>query len=320
MASMLIVHAGLQTTVQDAGRWGFQALGVPVSGPMDRSAHRLANALAGNEPAAAALEVTLSGPELVFDDRRLIAVTGADFDLTIDGEAAPMYTRMAVRAGGRLRFGERRRGARAYVAVSGGLDVPIVLGSRATHVGSGMGGFKGRVLAAGDRLPLGIAPEDAPMARATISQDEMAALARLAPEGRRLRIVPGPEHDRFTTDAVDALLSGGYEVGPESNRMGYRLTGPALPNTVGAGLLSGATAAGTLQVPASGTPLLLMADRQTTGGYARIAAVISADLDAAGQLAPGDRLTFEMCTLRDALGALVAREQVLMGIEARVAQ
>jgi antagonist of KipI len=214
----------------------------------------------------------------------------------------------------------RRRGARAYLAVSGGIDVPVVLGSRATHVGSGMGGFRGRALAAGDQLPLGPTRGHVPGARATVSQDEVEALTPLAPEGGRLRIVPAPEHERFATDAVAALQSGVYLVGPESNRMGYRLTGPPLPNAVGADILSSATAAGVLQVPASGAPVLLMADRQTTGGYARIAAVVSADLDVAGQLAPGDRLTFEMCSLRDALGALVAREQVLMGIEARVAR
>jgi antagonist of KipI len=285
---------------------------------MDQGAHRLANALAGNEPVAATLEVTLSGPELVFEDERHVAVTGADFEVIVDGDVAPMHTRIPVSAGGCLRLGHRRRGARAYVAVSGGIDVPLVLGSRATHVGSGMGGVRGRALVAGDRLPLGVAREShATGEGARAAREAIAALVRLPQEGRRLRVVAGPDEDRFTPAAIETLGSALWVVGPQSDRMGYRLEGPGLPHTSGADIISQATVAGAIQVPGSGMPVLLMADRQTTGGYARIAAVISADLDLAGQLAPGDPVTFEPCSLRDALGALVARERALLSIETR---
>jgi antagonist of KipI len=318
MASLLVVRAGLQTTVQDLGRWGFQSRGVPVAGAMDRGAHRLANALSGNEPGTATLEVTLSGPELVFEDERHVAVTGADFEMTVDGAAMPMNARVPVSAGACLRLGHRRRGARAYVAVSGGIDVPPVFGSRATHMGSGMGGFRGRALAAGDRLPLGVARGGGlPRDGVDVLRDEISALVRLPREGHRLRVVVGPDENRFTPAATQILGSASYVVGPESGRMAYRLEGPGLPHTSGADILSEATMAGAIQVPGSGAPLLLMADRQTTGGYARIAAVISADLDLAGQLAPGDTVAFEICSLRDALSALVARERALLSIETR---
>jgi antagonist of KipI len=319
MASMLVVRAGLQATLQDLGRWGFQSRGVPVAGPMDQGAHRLANALAGNDPAAAVLEVTLSGPELVFDDPRHVAVTGAAFDLTVDDEPVPMNSRVAVPAGGTLRFGARRRGARAYVAVAGGFDVPFVLGSRATHVGSGMGGYHGRALAAGDRVPLHPVPgHPGWTGRPGAPEHAVAALVKRREEGGRLRVVEGPDRDRFTSEAIETLQSASWIVGADSNRMGYRLEGPLLRHADGADIISQATVPGLIQVPGSGAPVLLMADPQTTGGYARIATVISADLDLAGQLAPGDPVAFEVCSLRDALVALAAREQLLVRVEAGV--
>jgi antagonist of KipI len=168
-----VLKAGLQTTVQDLGRWGFQALGVPVAGAMDWRSHRVANALVGNTQHAATLEVALTGPELEFEDARVVAVAGADFDLTADGSPVSMYTPFAVAKGSRVLFGARRRGARAYLAISGGIAVAEVLGSRATHIGSRMGGLEGRALVVGDHLPLG---ESGPA----------------APTGRGVRLQPDP--------------------------------------------------------------------------------------------------------------------------------
>src|SRR5712691_10466148 len=155
MSHISVVKPGMLTTIQDRGRWGCQSRGVPVAGPMDPCAHRLANALVANQSDAATIEVTLVGPEIKFDDERLAAVTGAEFDVTIDGRSAPVNAPFAVPAGAVLRFGTRRRGARAYLAISGGVAVPPVLGSRSTHLPSAMGGLEGRPLRAGDRLPLG---------------------------------------------------------------------------------------------------------------------------------------------------------------------
>jgi antagonist of KipI len=297
-------RAGLFTTVQDRGRWHHQAMGVPVAGPMDLYSHRLANALAGNDEDAAALEVTLAGPELEFTDDRDVAVTGAEFD----GIAGPV---IHVRAGDRLTFGRRRRGARAYVAISGGIETPPVLGSRSTHVPSAMGGLGGRALQAGDELKLGSRRAGPPPRGHHVQVHEL-------PDGRAtLRVLPGPQQDRFTADAVDALQSAPYRIDGDSNRMGYRLTGPPLAHTRGADIISDATPLGALQVPASGQPILLLADRQTTGGYAKIATVITADVGLAGQLAPGDEIRFAVCTPAEALTALIAREQRLMAVTGR---
>jgi len=312
MSHLLVVKAGLLTTIQDRGRWGLQARGVPVAGPMDPCSHRLANALAGNDVDAATLEVTLIGPELEFDDERVIAVAGAEFELTVDGRNVPANAAFVVASGSCLRFGRRLRGARAYVAMSGGVGVAPTLGSRATHVISAMGGLDGRPLKAGDRVPLG----DPMRARNTMSAQPRSPLFAL-PEGRaRIRVLAGPQQDYFAPDALDVLQSASYTISHTSDRMGFRLEGPVLTHARGADIISDATPLGVLQVPASGLPILLMADRQTTGGYPKIATVISADISVAGQLAPGDAISFSVCSPREALAALIAQERALMAVEA----
>jgi antagonist of KipI len=310
MASLRVITAGMLTTIQDRGRWGWQDRGVPVAGPMDPYSHRLANLLAGNEPDAATLEVTLVGPEVEFDDERIAAVTGADFEVAVDSRATPLDAPFAVGAGSVLRFGNHRRGARAYLAIAGGIAVPPLLDSRSTHIPSGMGGFGGRALRAGDRVPLGKVGS-APR-RAAASTVPVPSL----PDGQAtVRVLPGPQLDRFTPDALDALQSAPFVVGAASNRMGFRLQGPTLRHAGAAEMLSDATPFGALQVAASGQPILLMADRQTTGGYPSVATVISADIALAGQLAPGDLISFVVSTLPEAMGALVAQEQTLMAFE-----
>jgi antagonist of KipI len=298
-------RAGLMTTVQDRGRWGYQARGVPVAGPMDLCAHRLANAIVGNDEGDATLEVTLTGPHLEFTDTRLVAVTGAEFD------DVPAGTPFVVSPERPLKFGARRRGTRAYIAISGGIDVPVVLGSRATHLPSGMGGFEGRALRAGDQLPLG------PLARKGPPKGEGRPKDERPPKGGRyvlsgsvtLRVLPGPQADKFVSSALEVLTSNAYRIHPNSNRVGYRLTGARLQHASGADVISDATPIGSVQVPASGEPILLMADRQTTGGYAKIATVIGADLSLAGQLAPGDEIRFVLCSRAEALEALRLQER-----------
>jgi antagonist of KipI len=317
MAEARVIKPGMLTSIQDLGRWGYQSRGVSVAGPMDAYSHRLANALAGNVVGAATLEVTLVGPELLFDDERVIGVAGAEFELTVNGQAVPANTAFAVRAGWHLRFGRRLRGTRAYVAMTGGIGVTPVLGSRATHLASRMGGLDGRSLEAGDRLPLGD-----PRSRSGLdSPGKVGVLRRSAgiravPDGHaRLRVLPGPQDDYFGDEALRALQAGTYAVGQHSDRMGFRLEGAPLKHSRGADVISDATPMGALQVPASGLPILLMADRQTTGGYAKIATVITADLDLAGQLGPGDTISFVVCSRAEAMAALIARERALMTLE-----
>lgn len=306
MASIRVLKPGMLTTVQDLGRWGLQARGVPIAGPMDRCAHRLANLIAGNRDDAATLEVTLLGPELLFEGAASFVVTGAEFDLTLDGRPVAAGEICRADSGATLRVGARRRGARAYLAIAGGLDVPRVLGSRATHVVSRMGGMDGRPLVAGDRLSIGsTAGERRP-------SGPRRSPCPLPAGGARLRVMLGPQDEYFTPAGLKTLESSRYTITPQSDRMGYRLSGPPLEHARGADIISDATTIGALQVPASGQPILLMADRQTSGGYPKIATVITADLSIAGQLAPGDWVEFEVCTRQQAMAVLIAQERRLL--------
>jgi antagonist of KipI len=309
IGSIYVLRPGLQTTVQDLGRWGCQSQGVPVAGPMDLFSHRLANALVGNPPMAATLEIALVGPEIEFDDERVVAVTGAEFAVTVNNGVAPHTRPFVVRPGSLLRFGERSRGARAYLAVDGGFDVPVVLGSRSTHLSSRTGGCAGRALVRGDRIPLGQPGNRHTGIRSGVYPHHLFVSPAV------VRVVPGPERDRFDADALEALQSEPYAIDGESNRMGFRLTGPRLQHSRGADIISDATPVGSLQVPGSGQPLLLMADRQTTGGYPKVATVITADIGIAGQAAPGDSLSFRICTPAAALTALIASERQILAVE-----
>ena len=300
-----VVKPGMLTTIQDLGRRGYQGLGVPVSGPMDAYSHRLANQLLGNDPSAAALEVTLLGPELVAQGDLTCAATGADLSLTINGKPVPLHQPFRVRSGAQLRWGSRLSGTRMTLAVLGGFDVPPTLGSRATHLASRMGPFGGRALRAGDILRVGAAP----MVRA------QTGFPLDMPEGgAHLRVLPAVHRERFTDDAWGLLVHARFTVNPQSNRMGYRLDGPALAHVKGADILSEAMPYGAIQVPASGQPILLLAERATTGGYATIANVITADLPLAGQLAPGDWVQFDPVNREDAIAALRRREAALRGV------
>jgi KipI family sensor histidine kinase inhibitor len=306
--SVTILRPGLFTTIQDEGRWGHQASGVPVSGPMDRVSHRVANALVGNEPTAALLEATLSGPEIRIDNGAVIAVTGANLGARLDAEEVPLHRPIRCRPGAVLRFGERRAGARAYIAFSGGLTVPAVLGSRATHTHCGMGGVNGRPVVAGDRLPLGD--------ERTVSSSRVISIPNPRVDGgAKLRVLPGPQLDSFPHEALETLQRTRFTVTSQSDRMGFRLTGGTIPRIEGHEMISDVTFAGALQIPPSGDPILLMSDRQTTGGYPQLATVITADLPTAGQLAPGDWIEFEVCTRHQALSALIAQEGAILALQ-----
>ncbi|MDQ3068697.1 MAG: biotin-dependent carboxyltransferase family protein [Acidobacteriota bacterium] len=280
--SVTVVRPGMLTTVQDRGRHGFQHVGVPVAGPMDWWSHDAANRLAGNDSGCATLEVTLIGPELELGRSAIAAVVGAHFELTVSGRAVPMNQAFAVAAGARLSLGARSFGARAYLALDGGFDVPMTMGSRATHVRARLGGHEGRALQRGDVIALG--PSQAPVPGAGVA---VPSHARVAPPAT-LRAIAGPD----TPPA--AFWDAVFTISPQSDRMGYRLDGPAI-GAAGDHLSSG-VAMGTVQVTPSGTCVLLMADRATSGGYARAATVITADLPLAGQLAPGDTLRFTRIT------------------------
>ena len=306
--SLTVLRPGLFTTIQDTGRWGHQASGVPVSGPMDRLSHRVANALVGNETTAALLEATLAGPEVRIDHGAVVAVTGGDLGASLDGHALPLHRPIKCRPGAVLRFGERRSGARTYVAFSGGITVSPVLGSRATHTYCALGGSDGRPIASGDRLPLGEERGSSPWR-------VISTPLRTVSGGARVRIIPGPQLDFFPREALEVLQNSRFTVTPQSDRMGYRLTGGTIQRLEDREMISDATFAGALQVPPSGDPILLMSDRQTSGGYPQIATVITADLPLAGQLAPGDWIEFEICTRPQAISALIAQEGAILALQ-----
>ena len=291
MSTVHIIRPGMFTTIQDRGRWGFQRWGVPVSGPMDGWSARLANRLVGNTDGAALLEVTLRGPEFSVDRDGWIAVTGARFDVEIGGRSwqSPLVARVPRDVS--VRFGNRQSGTRAYVAVDGGLALASMLSSVSTHVRAGLGGVDGRALQAGENLPLG----ESSTGRLQERQID-ACVAGVPMPGTRdsadLDVLSGSTDD-WTTAAVAALCATTFAVSADSDRMGYRLTGGQVSWPDGrSSLLSHPVALGAVQLPAGGEPILLMADRQTTGGYAQIAVVTRASRSLAGQLGPGDRVAF----------------------------
>lgn len=275
------------TLIQDLGRSGRRAVGVPVSGAMDRFAIAAANLLVGNPDAAAALECALAGPTLVALANCLVAVAGADFAPLLNGNEVPAWTSLFLAEGDRLSFGGRRSGARAYVAVAGGLAADRWLGSAATYLLVGRGGVHGRPLKAGDQLQLAnAAPRPSVVGRSLPESARPAYSAE--PE---VRATAGPHVRRLSTAARRAFFRERWAVSSDSDRMGYRLEGPKL-DIKGAELLSFGLAMGCVQVPASGQPILLMADHQTAGGYPVIAGVARADLPLVAQLLPGDHLRF----------------------------
>jgi KipI family sensor histidine kinase inhibitor len=305
--SITILRPGLFTTIQDLGRWGHQASGVPVSGPMDLVSHRVANALVGNERTAGSLEATLVGPEIRIETSALVAVAGADLSGRLDGQELPLHRPVRCRPGSILRFGERRTGTRAYIAFSGGIIVPPELGSRATHALTGLGGLAGRAIAAGDRLPLGNDGAASTWRVVHVPSPRVSG-------GARLRVIPGPQLDHFPSQALDILQRTHFIVTPQSDRMGYRLSGGRIPRIEDREMISDAAFTGALQVPPSGDPILLMSDRQTTGGYPQIATVITADLPITGQLAPGDWIEFQVCARHEAMSALIAQEGAILAL------
>jgi len=307
-----ILRPGLHTTVQDLGRYGLQHLGVVPGGAMDTVAHRLANALVGNDSGAATLECTVVGPELVFEQAALVALSGAVFDSAVGGEVFPQNRPVLLPAGARLRVGNALRGARGYLAVAGGIAVPAVLGSRSTYVPAGYGGFQGRALRAGDVLPL-----EADAAAFAAGRFARLKNTRAGPrfETTGWRIHPmtlssedtltvctmeGRHAAQFDSASIAAFHGVTWKVSQDSNRMGYRLVGPALVRRSRQELLSEPTCLGTVQAPSDGSPIVLMADHQTTGGYPKIAEVAGADIPLLAQLAPGAMLRFDRCTTAEA--------------------
>lgn len=310
MEVLRVLKSDFPVTVQDLGRYGYQKYGVPPSGAMDAFALRAANLLVGNPEGSAALEITLAGPELLVTRSWLAAVTGAEWDIYLDSMPVPTWTTLFLREGQTLRFRRRRHGARCYLALRGGIDVPVVMGSRSTYLPGGFGGLEGRALKPGDAIkvmPSRIDPSEA---------------GKQCPETLKpyhndpLRILAGPQADLFDREAWRRLTCSEFEVTQQADRIGYRLQGPNLEHRGPSDIISGGLATGCIQVPAGGQPIVLMVDRQTTGGYPVMAVVISADLPQLAQRLPGDKLRFRPVTLAEAVQARRDQEQRLTKLAA----
>ena len=310
-----IVSPGLATTVQDLGRPGYYHLGIPLSGGMDRLALQAANLLVGNDPGAAVLEAVFMGPQIAFADDRMVAVAGAELPPKVDGEPRETWTSFLVKAGQTLSFDFLKKGARAYIAVGGGIDVPVVLGSRSTYVLGALGGHEGRTLQAGDRLKLGAAP---------IKQGRTVAtdLRRAPGASVELRVLTGLYWHRVTEQSGRGFFADTWKVAPEADRIGYRFRGgrplefkPRTP-PFGAGsdpsnIVDACYPYGSIQVPGGSEPIVLHRDAVSGGGYFMLGTVISADMDLIGQLQPHTPVRFAPVDMKAALAARRERKALL---------
>jgi len=297
MGSVKIINPGLLTLVEDSGRHGYQQYGVPVSGVMDTFSHRVSNILVGNNELEAVLEVTMIGPQIEFSDQTAIAITGGDLSPAVNGTAVPMWESLLVNKGDRLSFQGLKSGCRSYIAFSGGIKVPGVMGSKSTYTRGKIGGFKGRALKAGDMLEIG--PSSEGPARLGGRKTPPEYIPGF-PTTLELRVTLGPQEDYFTAEGMQTFLSGLYEVSNECDRMGYRLNGEKIRHIKSGDIISDGIAMGAVQVPGHGQPIIMLADRQTTGGYTKIANVIWADLPKIAQAKPGDKIRFAKVTVLEA--------------------
>jgi antagonist of KipI len=311
MEALEVLQPGAFTTIQDLGRYGYQKYGVSVSGAMDRFALRVANLLVGNEEGAAAVEATVAGPKIKALQKIWVAICGADLSPAINGNPAAMWRTLQIQAGDLISFGPPKSGCRAYLAIAGGIDTPLVMGSRSIHTRSHLGG-KGRALSKGDILSVSDCGK---------KQAEQSPYYRL-PEGRipvygrewRVRVILGPQSNYFTRRGIVTFLSQEYRITPQADRMGYRLQGPKIEHKAGADILTDATPPGSIQVPGDGMPIILLADGQTTGGYSKIGVVASVDQDLLAQAKPGDSVRFERITIREAHALLAEQGKSMQAI------
>ncbi|MBI2883451.1 MAG: biotin-dependent carboxyltransferase [Candidatus Methylomirabilis oxyfera] len=306
MDAFEVVKPGFLSTVQDLGRIGYQKFGVPTSGAMDRTALRAANLLLDNKEGFAGLEATAEGPTLRALIDVVVAIVGADMQPLVDGRSVECRTAIEIRSGQTLELQRARRGLRAYLAVAGGIDVPTMLGSRSTCLPAAFGGVCGRALREDDRLPI-----------SPIDRQPTALIGRRLPSGwlkpidevLTVRVILGLQEDEFTSEGIHTFLSESYRVTPQMDRVGVRLHGPAIAHRSGADIISDSTPLGAVQVAADGQPMILLADRQTTGGYTKIAVVMQEDISRLGQARPEQVVRFRQISISEACAALRTYEE-----------
>lgn len=290
-----INQPGLLTTIQDFGRTGFQKFGISPSGAMDRRALAIANLLVGNRAGEAGLEMTMVGASIEFTVPNLVAVTGGNFTPTLNGASVPMYAAFPVNAGDTLAFGMAQSGCRCYVSFAGGLDVPVVMGSKSTNLKCKIGGFEGRKLKMGDEISF-----TSPTAYKPDLNKRFLEYREPKENEVTLRVVLGPQEDYFTEAGIRTFLQETYTVTNRSDRMGCSLEGPKVEYKTKADIISDGIPLGAVQIPSGGKPIIMLSDRQTTGGYAKIATVVSTDLSLFVQRKAGDKIHFQKVSMREA--------------------
>ena len=297
METIKILDAGLLTTVQDLGRYGFQRYGVSASGVMDEYSAKIANKLVGNKVGEAVLETTLKGVQIEFLQNTAVAITGGNCDVTLNGTKIELWQSYLVNRGDILKMGICRSGLRNYLAFAGGIDVPIIMNSKSTNLKAKVGGFNGRKLMTGDVLSVGVGSLEAPL---TLNKHYIPTYSKDIKVG----VILGQQDDHFTEAGIKTFLNETYTVTQESDRMGIRLSsvsGATIEHKNGADIISDGITFGAIQVPGSGQPIVMMADRQTTGGYTKIGNVISSDLAKLAQATPGTKVKFVEYTLEQAV-------------------
>ncbi|GAB6433363.1 biotin-dependent carboxyltransferase family protein [Bacillus luti] len=312
-----VLHAGMFTTVQDLGRSHYQQYGVPVGGAMDQNALRMINMLVGNEENEAGLEMTIMGPKLLIKKTTLLAISGADMEPLLNGERIPLWRPILAEEGSMLCFGKAKSGCRAYVTFAGGIHIDRTMGSKSTYIRAAIGGIEGRMLKKGDYFQIGTGADIASRFIQRLHDEERVKMKwaicnDALPKYKKhpiLRVITDFEYDQFTESSKDSFFTKEYKVSNYADRMGYRLDGEVLNRVVEKEILSSPVTFGTIQVPNGGQPIILMADRQTTGGYPRIGNVISVDLPLLAQLKPGDCVSFEKITIEEAEQLYIEQEK-----------
>lgn len=309
MASIRVINPGMYTTIQDLGRRDYQQHGMPVSGSMDEFAHGIANLLVGNKQSEAVLEMTILGGTYVFEEDTFIAITGADMNPIINGKhSVGMWRAVHVNKGDQIMFNAVKSGCRTYLSVAGGFDVPEVLGSKSTYVRGKLGGFKGRQLKKEDMIPLN---KSYNMSENLAGRFIDVGFIPQYKEMIELRVVLGPQDDAFTRQGIADFFSATYKVSNEFDRMGYRLEGKKIEHISSADIISDGIVKGAVQIPGHGNPIIMLADCQTTGGYTKIAHVISSDLPKIAQAKAGDQIRFVAIDISEAHDVLKEKEKII---------
>ncbi|OCL26909.1 hypothetical protein U472_05325 [Orenia metallireducens] len=311
MGSLIVNKPGLLTTVQDQGRYGYQRYGMPVAGAMDSYAFQIANLLVGNRRNTPALEITLLGPEIGFEGSCRIAITGAELGAEINGKRIYPWSSVKVDSGDRLIFKGAQQGCRAYLAVSGGIEVDEVMGSSSTYLRGQIGGYQGRSLKAGDSLKVVDTDKGNFSGIIKIPKQYISEYRRES----KIRVVAGPQFSHFSQKEIDKFFNSNYTISAQSDRMGYRLEGAKLSHRQSADIISEGISLGAIQVPGDGQPIIMMADHQTTGGYTKIANVISVDIATLAQMKPGELISFSLLSIKEAQRLYREREIMLKKLE-----